>query len=121
MPDTPTTSVCALSIRDLPPPLPRAISTALGRPSNGFLDMRFQAILSSPIGDEFSHGRFAGAARHEVRIHRVDGDEIGEEGDEFVHCVWLSQVKCEAGFWRICAIRAIRIAGCANAESQYLC
>ena len=87
----------------------------------GILDMRFQAILSSPFGDEFSHGRFAGAARHQVGIHRVDGDEIGEEGDEFVHCVWLSQVKCEAGFWRICAIRAIRIAGCANAESQYLC
>ena len=45
----------------------------------GILDMRFQAILSSPIGDEFSHGRFAGAARREVRIHRVDGDQIGKE------------------------------------------
>ena len=44
----------------------------------GILDVRFQAIMSSPIGDEFSHGRFAGAARHEVRIHRVDGDQVGE-------------------------------------------
>ena len=80
----------------------------------GILDMRFQAILSSPIGDEFSHGRFAGAARREVRIHRVDGDQIGQEFRTFV-----SQVKWMPD--RICAIRAIRIAGCANAESQYLC
>ena len=124
MPETPTTSVCALSIRDLPPPpLPRAINNGIEASVTGILDVRFKAILPSPIGDKFSHGCFAGAARHEVRIHRVEGDEISQQGVNVVRSLGLGSLSVSSvrrGFWRICAIRAIRIAGCANAEPQHL-
>ncbi len=77
MPVTPTVSMCAFSMSDFPPPVPRATATTLGLPGpRGLLPADAEAALPEPACHEVCDRPFPASARHEVRIHRIDGNQL---------------------------------------------
>ena len=63
MPATPTVSMCAFSISDLPPPEPRATATTFARFGSKLGERGLETGTLAPLGDEARELELSGAAR----------------------------------------------------------
>ena len=85
MPSTPTVSTWPQSISDRPRPRPSSTPMTFGRPGAASCISTSRPMLPQVRGDRRGDRRFAGRARHERRIDRIDRDEIAQQPDGGVH------------------------------------
>ena len=79
MPATPTVSMCALRRRLLPAARPARDPDRVEAPGRDLLDLDREPGVPEPVGDEAGDLALAGGALDQVRIDRVDPDEVRDQ------------------------------------------